>query len=188
MSDTSSTPEGAFIPEDRKAKGDRGPAVASVEQQRPPSFLRRQGITVLVAAIVAAVVAVVVATTISVGVQIWVAKSGGSDDRKLVQEGKVTVSDGSGDRKLVQEGKVTVETNSELEVWYKVPFASTPNLVLEVAPENKRWNVVSLKEQKADHFTIKQTHTPHSGVLPIGYSDEGRAEVRWRAEGIRSGK
>jgi hypothetical protein len=185
MSDTTSTPEGAFIPEDRKTQGDRGPAVASAEQQRPPSFLHRQGITVLVAAIVAAVVAVLVATTISVGVQLWVAKSDGSGDRKLVQEGKVTVSDGSGDRKLVQEGKVTVEQNSELEVWYKVPFASTPNLVLEVAPENNQlWNVVSLKEQKADHFTIKQTHTPGSGM---GYH-EGRAEVRWRAEGIRSGK
>src|ERR1022692_3027998 len=120
MSDTSPTPEGAFIPEDRKAEGDRGPlpeepatAVASVAQQRPPSFLQRQGIAVLVAAVVAAVVAVVVATSISVGLNLWMANSGGRGNR------------------LVQEGKVTVPLNREQEVFYPIPFAGPPNVVLE---------------------------------------------------------
>jgi hypothetical protein len=160
MSDTPSTPEGAFSSEGRKAKGDPGPptaepvpAVASIQKPRSPSFLQRQGTTVLVAGIVAAVVA----CAISIVVQIVLTVSGG------------------GGARLIQEGKVMVPLNADREVFYPIPFASPPNLVLE---GNADWNIVKLKAQKADHFIIRQD------AVPFGRTPE----VRWRAEGIRAGR
>ena len=137
MSDTSSTPEGAFIPEGHKRSprpDDPGSIVASVEKPRPASSPQRQGITILIAAIVAAIVAAAVATTISVGVNLWLAKPGGGGNR------------------LMQEGKVHVDQNGDREVFYAEPFAGPPNLELDA-----KGNMVfiKLKEQKADHFTIQ---------------------------------
>ena len=137
MSDTSPTPEGAFLPEGQKLKGDRGPrpeepatAVPSVEKQRPPTLLRGQVVTILVAAVVAVVVAVTISASINL---LWMASSGGRDDR------------------LRQEGKTKVGPDGEREVFYAVPYAGPPNLEIESA----NLNFIKLKEQKADHFTIQ---------------------------------
>jgi hypothetical protein len=157
MSDKSSTPEGAFSSEGRKGPGsdpmreEPADAFASIEKPRPQSFWQRHGTTVLVAA-----VAAVVATTISIVVQVWLARPPGRPDGPLLQEGSVIIA-----------------LNAEREVFYPIPYAGPPNLVLDGGDVN--WNAIKLKEQKADHFTIQCTAN-------MGFP----ASIHWRADGMRA--
>jgi hypothetical protein len=154
MSAPSPAPEGAFSSEGRKAIGalDEPPPAVIPIKKPAPSRLAGCGLTVLVAALVAAVVA----TLISVGVNLLMAKLGG----------------GQGDR-LVQEGKVIVGVQGEQQVFYPIPYAAPPNLQLGAGPADM--HSVKITEQKPDHFK----------VMPVGGINAPR-EYRWRAEGIRA--
>jgi hypothetical protein len=154
MSDTYGPPEGAFLPQGSQVKADRGPLAdepnaeaAPVELKRAPSSSGRYLVTVLIAAVVSLVVSGTVATVISVGFNLGMTKPGGADSGRLTQEGKLMVGQG------------------ERVVFYAEPFAGPPKLELD-----GQMVFITLKEQKADHFTI------HSAV---------HTEVRWRAEGMR---
>jgi hypothetical protein len=73
--------------------------------------------------------------------------------------------------RLTQQGSVTVPASAQQEVYYPVPYVSPPNVQLS-GPGVSQGNI-SLKEQKADHFTAQST------------SAHFAFEVHWRAEGIR---
>ncbi len=151
MSDSFPAPEGAFSTEPPKAKDAPIPVVKLADRQRTPPAWRHYLLTALLAAVVAAFVAVV----ISVGVNVLFWGSAGAGGR-LNQDGRVKVGAG------IQE------------VFYPIPFAGPPNLVLEGGFNQHQ---LELKEQKADHFTIiNNVQFPYVG------------ELRWKAEGIRGEK
>ena len=137
VSDTSSTPEGAFRSEDRDVKGQRKPLseqpVATetyIATPRPPSFWQRFGTTMLVAAIVAC--------TVSIGMHLLLMATLASDNR------------------LVQEGKVFLNNKEAQEIFYPVPYAAPPHLEL-----TGDLTEVKITEQKPDRFTIQ---SPQGGV------------------------
>jgi hypothetical protein len=153
MSDASPASEGTFSQQGSQVKADRAQipdepvAEAPVELQRPTSQSGRYLVTVLIAAGVSGFVATIVAVVISLGIGFWMAGSPGGRGDRLMQEGKLTVGQG------------------ERVVFYAEPFAGPPKLELE-----GQMVFITLKEQKADHFTIQ------SAI---------HGEVRWRAEGMR---
>jgi hypothetical protein len=154
MNDPSPAPEGGFLPHGSRAKGSRGPLpdepmaeTPPIERKRAPSAGGGIWATVLIAAAVSVFVSGIVATVISVSINLGMAKPGGADGGRLTQEGKLMVGQG------------------ERVIFYAEPFAGPPKLELD-----GQMVFITLKEQKADHFTVQSTiHT----------------EVRWRAEGMR---
>jgi hypothetical protein len=141
MNDKSSAPEGAFSSEGRPAAAEQvadgaesDAAVASVKEKRPPSALRRYGVTALVAAIVATVVAGAVATIVSVGIHFGMAGTGGDRGGRFMQEGRLNLGN-----------------NGPRQVFYAEPFAGPPKLELE----SSSMVFIKLKEQKADHFVVE---------------------------------
>jgi hypothetical protein len=66
-----------------------------------------------------------------------------------------------------QSGKIELDRGRELDVYYPIPYASTPNLELDDWFNNYR-----IIEQKADHFRVKN----------VG----GAFGVEWTARGVRA--
>ncbi len=72
------------------------------------------------------------------------------------------------DRSSTQSGKATIGAKREMDVYYPVPYAQTPNLELETSGDD-----CVIVEQKADHFRVKSTsHLTRS--------------VSWTARGVSS--
>ncbi|HYV38882.1 MAG TPA: hypothetical protein VE988_24575 [Gemmataceae bacterium] len=72
------------------------------------------------------------------------------------------------DHVLAQEGSVNVPPNTQLEVFYPVPFGSTPNLIIDDCNGD-----CLLAEQKENHFRIFNKNPSKSHA------------VEWKAKGMR---
>jgi hypothetical protein len=78
--------------------------------------------------------------------------------RTVVQEDSLT---------FTQEGSLVASAGQEVDVFYPVPYASPPNLVVEDLMHNS-----TLVEQKADHFRLR-----NDGHFSLSCS--------WTARGLR---
>jgi len=74
---------------------------------------------------------------------------------------------------LVQNGEVTVPPGMEQDVYYPIPFACPPNLVLDDCGHE-----CAIIDQRADHFRIRNLRMP--GVMGDSL------EVEWTARGLRA--
>ncbi|MBI3412225.1 MAG: hypothetical protein HY040_28170 [Planctomycetes bacterium] len=75
----------------------------------------------------------------------------------------------SDDGAFTQNGQINVPNRQEFVVYYPVPYASPPNLVVEP-------NVIAgctVVDQKADHFVVRSDRT-----FPC--------ELKWTARGVRT--
>jgi len=127
----------------------------------PPrrSFWKEQRLPMLVAAIVAALVSALIAALVTIALV---------SALSTYQRPGTGATGGRGT--LVQQGTVVVTPGNPAEVYYPVPYAVPPNLVLE-GP-----NAMSciMLEQKQDHFKVRT----------IWVSDHPGINVRWKAEGV----
>jgi hypothetical protein len=72
------------------------------------------------------------------------------------------------DHVLAQEGSVNVPPNTQLEVYYPIPFGSTPNLIIDDCDGD-----CQLAEQKENRFRIFNKNPAKSHA------------VEWKAKGMR---
>jgi len=79
-----------------------------------------------------------------------------------------------GGQTLSQQGKFWIGAGASEDVYYPIPYSSPPNLQVEFSQGPFTLQNVKIIEQKPDHFKIECPS-------PLG----GRAEFRWRAEGLR---
>jgi hypothetical protein len=75
----------------------------------------------------------------------------------------------SDDEVFCQKGELQLKPGEELDVYYPVPYASTPNLELR-----DQFAGMRIVDQKPDHFRVSCTH----GTL-------GPLALEWKARGVK---
>jgi hypothetical protein len=81
--------------------------------------------------------------------------------------GSQSSSPDNSDGVLAQEGSISVPANSEVEVYYAIPYSNIPNLTID-----DRFSYFIITEQKENHFRVRN-------------KDHFGRNAEWKARGQR---